>query len=156
MRLWPPTFMNGLQNSFNGTDIPETEGSNANKANALQDTLGGVLGGGPSADQGASGGGISGGAGSGWWSETYADGPRLWVSNGSGEFETSTAIPVKVAKLEMDRGADLTDGFNVHKVTVEERPNQATFISMADTSGIGERTVLVTPDGKLQFFLREA
>ncbi len=88
--------------------------------------------------------------------QQYADGPRLCVSNASGEFETSTAIPVKVAKLEMDKGADLTDGFNVHKVTVEERPNQGTFISMADTSGIGERTVLVTPDGKLQFFLREA
>lgn len=88
--------------------------------------------------------------------QQYADGTRLCVSNSNGEFETSTAIPVKVAKSEVERGADLTDGFDVHKVTVEQRPKQGTFISMADTSGIGERTVLVTPDGKLQFFLREA
>lgn len=65
MRLWPPTFMNGLQNSINGVDIPETEGSNANKAQALQDTLSGLLGGGASADQGASGGGTTGGSAGG-------------------------------------------------------------------------------------------
>lgn len=65
MRLCPPNYMNGLQNSFNGNEIPATQGSNANLAQALQDCLGGVLGGGASAGQGASGGGTTGGSGSG-------------------------------------------------------------------------------------------
>ena len=64
MRLWPPPFGTGnILNAFDGVDNPNTVGSNLNIANALQGAVGGVLGGGPTADQGGSGGGMTGGAG---------------------------------------------------------------------------------------------
>lgn len=81
MRLWPPTMTNGdLSNSMNGNDVPNTEGSNMNVAQALQDTMSGLLGGGPSADQGGSGGGMSGGAGS----SSQAPGPGPNGGGGAG------------------------------------------------------------------------
>lgn len=64
MRLWPPPFGTGnILNSFFGVENPNTVGSNLNMATALQGAVGGVLGGGPTADQGGSGGGMTGGAG---------------------------------------------------------------------------------------------
>lgn len=81
MRLWPPPFGTGnIFNSFDGVDIPNTVGANLNMANALVDSVGGLLGGGPTVDQGASAGGISGGAGSG----ARAPGPAPNGGGGAG------------------------------------------------------------------------
>lgn len=81
MRLWPPPFGTGnILNSFDGVDIPNTVGSNLNRATALQDAVGGVLGGGPTADQGGSGGGMTGGAGD----NARAPGPGPNGGGGSG------------------------------------------------------------------------
>ena len=81
MRLWPPPFGTGnIFNSFDGVDIPNTVGANLNMANALVDTVGGLLGGGPTVDQGASAVGISGGAGCG----ARAPGPAPNGGGGAG------------------------------------------------------------------------
>ncbi|MBX3172491.1 MAG: hypothetical protein KF760_34125 [Candidatus Eremiobacteraeota bacterium] len=80
MRLWPPTFTNGIHNSLHGNEIPHAEGANLNKALALLETEGGLLGGGPSADQGAGGGGVSGGGGNG----ARAPGPAPSGGGGAG------------------------------------------------------------------------
>jgi len=61
-------------------DIPNTVGANLNMATALVDSVGGLLGGGPTVDQGASGGGISGGAGCG----ARAPGPAPNGGGGAG------------------------------------------------------------------------
>lgn len=86
----------------------------------------------------------------------FAGSPHLSVTNRSGEFETSTSIPMNLQPSEMENASDLAWGFNVNRVSVENRDGVGTFVSLADTSGIGERAFLVTPDGKLQAFLREA
>ena len=88
IRMWPPTFTNGLQNSINGNDIPNAEGSNLNKAQALLDTEDGLLGGGPTANQGAGGGGINGGAPNGASSPGGGTGP-----GGSGGLEGGQGTP---------------------------------------------------------------
>lgn len=88
--------------------------------------------------------------------QQLAGSPHLSVVNRSGEFETRTAIPVSLQPSEMEHAADLAWGFDVTKVTVQESQGGGTYISLADTSGAGERGFMVTPDGKLQAFLREA
>ena len=82
-------------------------------------------------------------------------GSHLTVTNRKGEFETSTYIPLSLDASEADKGVDLASGLEVKKVTVQPQ-DFGTYISLADTSGVGERGFLLTPDGKLQEFLREA
>jgi hypothetical protein len=86
----------------------------------------------------------------------FASGTHLTVCNREGEFSTRTSVPIHLDASELERAADLNDGFEVKRVTIEAKPGVGTFISLADTAGFGERPFLVTPDGKLQAFLREA
>lgn len=86
----------------------------------------------------------------------YASGTHLAITNSSGEFETRTLVPMDLQASEAERGQDLAQGFDVTKVTIENREGFGTFISLSDTSGIGERPFLVTSDGKLEAFLRDA
>ena len=82
----------------------------------------------------------------------------LSVSNKSGEYETTTRIPVEVDDSEIERvGGNLNSNpnfQNVEKVTVQEF-NGATYISLKDQEYEGERGIVIE-GGKLEYLLRQA
>lgn len=86
-----------------------------------------------------------------------SSGMHLQISNQSGEYATTTSVPVEVDPSEIERrGSDLSPNpnFNVERVTIQDAGDR-TFISLKDEYEMGERAIMVK-DGKLTFMLRGA
>lgn len=84
-----------------------------------------------------------------------SDGVHLEVTNTSGEFVTRTSIPVELDPSEVKNAQNLEGGFEVNRVTVEQRQGFGTIISLADNCGVGERPFWIVA-GKLNAGLRDA
>lgn len=84
-----------------------------------------------------------------------SDGVHLEVTNTSGEFVTRTSIPVELDPSEVKNAQNLEGGFEVNRVTVEQRQGFGTIISLADNCGMGERPFWIVA-GKLNAGLRDA